>query len=867
MVVRRLGSIHTTFFNSSRDIHRWGKTATPQSFYWAVLRSSLSRFVLCWRKWFEAERPAATSLEWGTTLTNSAATSFRVCARAFAGIFSTSILVLTGCGVGPVGPASATDAVSVSLGGHVHGGQQPVTQSYIALYATASAGAGPTAYGAAVAPIATTSTDANGEFVIPSGYTCPSTQQAYIVATGGNPGTTDGTDNSAIVLVAALGSCNNLTPATTIDINEVTTVAAAYALSGFLPAGGAGITEAAIKAGSANGVTTSAANTQGLSDAFANANNIVNTTTGLAYTAPPSNSTGVVPQSTIHALADILQACVNTTGPTQSGCTSLFSATTPPTGSGISAPANVFQAALDIAAYPGNNVSTLYGMINASPAFPYTMTTAPNDWSIGITYNYPAAVLTSGLGMGVDKYDNVYITGSTGATAAGSSTELLLMSPQGALLSSSLMSSIATSNNARWISFDANNNAYVANGNAANVYKFAPTTPSNPSAGGTVTTLSYTTVSGTKNNYAVAVDQFGDVWTEGYKSSTCSGTPITSNTLSCSLIEFPVSAQTTPVASFPTLQDVQPGVGGARGVAFDTKTGNIWATDINNSNLTLFNVTPSATAAATASGTSSSIVLSSAASATPGTGSQGVAIDANGNAWVTVIGTGLVTTTVPAALYKVSPALASTLIAPPTTGGLEVPGYDVIDGAGNVFIANNNATSAGTGRVGAIMEYSPSFNSNAGAWVSPGYGYSPTSVSTGAGVGATGTAAITSGAVTSIALGVGGTGYVNAPGVVITAGGGTGATATAIVSGGVVTGFTVTNGGSGYTSAPTVTVATLYGGPVYEPAYLAVDKSGALWTLSSGSNGPTSIANLVQILGVAAPTDPIQADGNYGVKP
>jgi hypothetical protein len=46
-----------------------------------------------------------------------------------------------------------------------------------------------------------------------------------------------------------------------------------------------------------------------------------------------------------------------------------------------------------------------------------------------------------------------------------------------------------------------------------------------------------------------------------------------------------------------------------------------------------------------------------------------------------------------------------------------------------------------------------------------------------------------------------------------------------------------------------------------------VDKSGAIWALSSGSSGATSLANLVQILGVAAPTDPVQADGNYGVKP
>jgi hypothetical protein len=359
------------------------------------------------------------------------------------------------------------------------------------------------------------------------------------------------------------------------------------------------------------------------------------------------------------------------------------------------------------------------------------------------------------------------------------------------------------------------------------------------------------------------VDNDKDVWTEGYKASTCDLSSSSSSTLACFLIEFPFSAQTTPVGAFPTFKDVQPTVGGARGLAFDTKTGNIWSTDIANSNLTLFNVTPSSSGPATASAGASSTVLSSAANTTPGTGSYGVAIDASSNAWADVTGTGSTTTTVPAGLYKVSTGLSSTAI---TGGNLTSPGYLVIDGNGNIFIANNSA-STGIGRAGAIAEYSPSFNSNAGAWLSPAYGFSPSGYYTGAGAGATGTATVGSGAVTGISLGVGGSGYTNPPAVVLTGGGGSGATATATIAGGVVTGYTITNGGTGYTSAPTVTVATLYGSSLYEPAYVAVDKSGAIWALSSGSNGSTSLANLVQVLGVAAPTDPVQANGNYGIKP
>lgn len=76
----------------------------------------------------------------------------------------------------------------------------------------------------------------------------------------------------------------------------------------------------------------------------------------------------------------------------------------------------------------------------------------------------------------------------------------------------------------------------------------------------------------------------------------------------------------------------------------------------------------------------------------------------------------------------------------------------------------------------------------------------------GLGSGATATASRTGGAVSSISVGAGGSGYTSAARVVITGGGGTGATATPVVTDGVVTGVTVTAGGSGYTSDPTVTI-------------------------------------------------------------
>lgn len=72
---------------------------------------------------------------------------------------------------------------------------------------------------------------------------------------------------------------------------------------------------------------------------------------------------------------------------------------------------------------------------------------------------------------------------------------------------------------------------------------------------------------------------------------------------------------------------------------------------------------------------------------------------------------------------------------------------------------------------------------------------------------ATATAAVQTGAVSTVSVTAGGTEYREAPVVTITGGGGTGAAATATVANGAVTAITVTAGGSGYTSPPTVTIA------------------------------------------------------------
>lgn len=132
------------------------------------------------------------------------------------------------------------------------------------------------------------------------------------------------------------------------------------------------------------------------------------------------------------------------------------------------------------------------------------------------------------------------------------------------------------------------------------------------------------------------------------------------------------------------------------------------------------------------------------------------------------------------------------------------------DGTNKVFqlqrVYSDIATSAAYGSTGNA-DVRPIFKPIAGT-VSI---YKGVTLQTSGGYGAYGTAVLTAGAVTSIVLNNGGTGFSSAPTVVISGGGGSGATATASTSGGAVTGFTVTNGGSGYTSPPKVQILSANG--------------------------------------------------------
>jgi glucuronoarabinoxylan endo-1,4-beta-xylanase len=281
-----------------------------------------------------------------------------------------SILGCGGVSSSPVATTASTLPGS-SLVGRVKGGQQPIWGATIQLYQVGTAGDGSSA-----APLgSSTTTNPSGGFTITGDYTCPgSNPQVYLLATGGNPGLANGTNNTAINLIAALGSCSSLSPSTFINLNEVTTVAAVAALSPYMT--------------SPTSIGSGTSDAAGLTAAFTLASQYASTATGTSPgTSIPAGD--AVPSTLINSLAGIVSVCVNSIGGSAgdgTSCGTLFTDSTP---SGGAAPANVASALLNILNNSTSDLTPLFALLPSTPPFAPVLNAAPSSW--GISLLSPAA--------------------------------------------------------------------------------------------------------------------------------------------------------------------------------------------------------------------------------------------------------------------------------------------------------------------------------------------------------------------------------------------------------------------------------------------------------------------------------------------
>ena len=338
--------------------------------------------------------------------------------------------------------ASASQAVAitnnstfsgVTLTGKVMAGNLPVSGANVQLYQ-----AGNTGYGSAANPLTITqggassvTTGSDGSFTIPAGYTCsPANTLLYLVATGGTPGGKSA-PNGQLGLMSALGACEGLNSSVSLVVNEITTVASAWALAPFTGTGGGSFQNyeyiGASSANYNNGpiLIEGQNNYNGLANAFATVNNLVDITTGQAllvtpagggFVPPGGTSTvydGIVPDAEINTLADAIDTCAATTGGAPgdgSACDLFFQASNVNPVGGIATPSNspgtILQAVLELAKYPAkmgingdqanfpNSItgtpiySRVFDLVKSggTPPFNKILSAPPTDWSISLSF-------------------------------------------------------------------------------------------------------------------------------------------------------------------------------------------------------------------------------------------------------------------------------------------------------------------------------------------------------------------------------------------------------------------------------------------------------------------------------------------------
>ena len=583
-------------------------------------------------------------------------------------LLGSSCFLVTGCGMGT---SAMPDPVPLTVNGRVHGGQQAVVGAQIQLYVAGSGG-----NGSQSSPLlnTTVTSGTDGAFSITGDYSCPSaTAQVYLVATQGNPGLGSGGNNPALAMMAPLGACGNLSPTQFIWINEVTTVAAAWALAPFTQ-------DISHIGASATNYDGSNKTQGGLANAFLNAQLIANTATGTTTTLPSNLTTE---PGKIYALADAVSSCINSDGTT--GCTPLFTAATP---SGGSAPTNTWDALINIVKHPGNNVGGVFSAIGPQPPFATTMTQAPNDWTLSLTVT-GGGMLAQGPGgnppdespesLGIDSQGNVWVGDHTGIVSA--------FSPQGTPLSSTGFGS-ANATEAYGLAVDANDNVWLTlgeyvihNGSRGSMEELAGV--SSGSALGTPSvfwdySLDYPS--------AVAVDSNGTLFIANYyvggsASNLASYNP-TTNTF----------------ASIPT----PAGFGISVALAMDSAHG-VW-TSGGSSDISLLHIDASGNV----------VSSTDCCGAT-----DGVAVDSAGMVWLadtendsTNDGSGAVT------LLASDGTITQSFI---TGGGITNPSHIAIDAAQNVWISNLHTNVEGATET--FSELAGSSSSSPGSPISPSTGY------------------------------------------------------------------------------------------------------------------------------------------------
>ena len=563
---------------------------------------------------------------------------------------------------------------SSTISGTVVAAGTAVSGSTVTLYV-----AGPK--GGSASRLASTTSAANGAFVLP--FTSTASGPLYVVASGGSVGTQAA--NAGLKLMTVAGNTGG--PITNVTVNELSTVACAYAFAQFLRG------------------SSLAGPTLGLQIAVATARNLIAPATGTASTigaAPNGSATEAL--ATFNSVAGLLTSCTQNA----SLCGKLFTQAAPlPDGT---AAGDTLQAAQNIALAPGQNVAALFALLPSSSPYTPKLAAAPNAWTIALAFS---PVYAPGR-FAFDSNGNIWVAQNFNPGTTTPSRQMTVLDYAGTPIFGSPIAGNGLNGPLYGVAVDLSGQVWFANTVGDSLSGF---TASGQAAGGSP----YTGAS-LSQPQGIAVDESGDVWAANFGNDTLTEFPvgdfvsplifsggglngpaaIAIDASGSAWISDSATGAVSVFASDGSPELFSPVTGGGlsqpEGIAIDS-SGNAWVANFTGRSLTLI-------------GNSGAIRSPSPIAVASLLEPWGDAIDGNDNVWVANFGGGVVTeicgtkgTGCPAGAAlgaSISPSSGY------TSAALEHLSAVQIDSAGNVWVCNNVASgpSLGAGSPGnGLVEF------------------------------------------------------------------------------------------------------------------------------------------------------------------
>ena len=229
----------------------------------------------------------------------------------------------------------------------VRTGTTPIERSRVTLMRAGNAA------GAAATPVTIGTSDAKGQVQLT--YTVPPGDILYLLA--------EGAPSASVRLAAVLGAAAYVPPSTVV--NELTTVATAYAMAHFL--------QKENIAGPLPSLAIAAMTASSL------ANSATGEVSGILSRPPNGSETNTL--ATLNTLANLVASCIQSKE--KESCQDLFAEARPPSSV---TPNNTLEALRDIARVPWHNVVALYFLAPRKGPYSPALTGSPDSWTLTIKH-------------------------------------------------------------------------------------------------------------------------------------------------------------------------------------------------------------------------------------------------------------------------------------------------------------------------------------------------------------------------------------------------------------------------------------------------------------------------------------------------